>query len=170
MKTTVDAVWNGEIVKIQGRKATGKTAWELGLIVEGQAKLLCPIDMGYLAASITVASISQSTEISTVKPNPGKIIKGNAQSAFYNSMPDNFKKIDGPNDPNEVLIGSAVDYAAYVEFGTFRNDAQPFLRPALDMAKGKILTILEKNSKFYFGDYLNPKGKMTHAEAREASK
>jgi len=154
IKSTVETQWNGEAVKIQGHKATGKTAWELGLIVEGQAKLLCPIDMGYLAASITVASVSQSTEISTVKPNPGKTIKGNAQSAFYNSMPDNFKKIDAPNDPNEVLVGTAVEYGPHVEFGTIKSDAQPFLRPALDLAKGKIITLLKENGKFYFGDYL----------------
>lgn len=34
-----------------------------------------------------------------------------------------------------VDIGSAVEYAAYVELGTSRMAARPFLRPALDAAR-----------------------------------
>jgi HK97 gp10 family phage protein len=32
-------------------------------------------------------------------------------------------------------IGTDVDYAAYVEFGTGRMSARPYLRPALDAAR-----------------------------------
>lgn len=160
IKSTVSTVWHGDPVKIQGKKATGKTAFELGLIVEGQAKLLCPVDYGYLAASITVQSKTEGTELEAPKADPSK------PKSFPHDVAS-FKKIDKPLDENEVLVGSAVDYAPYVEFGTFRMDSHPFLRPALDLAKGKILTLLEKNGKFYFAGYLNPKGKMTHAQARE---
>jgi HK97 gp10 family phage protein len=38
---------------------------------------------------------------------------------------------DGPGDA-EVTIGTDVEYAPYVEFGTSRMAAQPYLRPALD--------------------------------------
>ena len=31
-----------------------------------------------------------------------------------------------------AVVGTDVEYAAYVEFGTSRMHAQPFLRPALD--------------------------------------
>jgi hypothetical protein len=147
MKTEATLIWNGDKVKVQGKKVTGKTAFELGLIVEGQAKLLCPIDYGYLAASITVQSVSMGTEMETPKPNASK-------PKSYPHNVSTFKKIDKPIDPNEVLVGTAVDYAPYVEFGTLRSDAQPFLRPALDMAKGKTLTILLYNGKTYFVEYL----------------
>lgn len=35
------------------------------------------------------------------------------------------------------VVGSDVDYAEHVEFGTSRAAAQPFLRPALDAAGGR---------------------------------
>lgn len=35
-----------------------------------------------------------------------------------------------------AIIGSNVHYAAYVEFGTSRARAQPFLRPALQAVRG----------------------------------
>lgn len=38
---------------------------------------------------------------------------------------------DGPGD-TEVTVGTDLEYAPYVEFGTSRMGAQPFLRPAFD--------------------------------------
>lgn len=35
-------------------------------------------------------------------------------------------------DENTVAIGTAVEYAAYVELGTQRTAAQPYLRPAIE--------------------------------------
>lgn len=35
-------------------------------------------------------------------------------------------------------VGTDVEYAPYVEFGTVRNRAQPFLRPALDVLNGGV--------------------------------
>ena len=160
VKTTVNSWWKGTEVKIQGKRVTGKTSFELGLIIEGQAKLLCPVDLGYLAASITVASTTQKTQTSSVKANPSKATTRKsfndqrAHYSFWNEMPDNFQPIDPPTDENEVFVGTVVEYGPYIEFGTVRSDAQPFLRPALDLAKGRMLTILEKNGRFYFKDYL----------------
>ena len=37
---------------------------------------------------------------------------------------DNFEK-------SEVLVGSEVEYALYVELGTYKMSARPYLRPAL---------------------------------------
>lgn len=36
---------------------------------------------------------------------------------------------------DEVTIGFDVEYASYVEFGTYKMEAQPYLRPALDEAE-----------------------------------
>lgn len=36
---------------------------------------------------------------------------------------------------NEVEVGFEAPYASYVEFGTYKMAAQPFLRPALDNAE-----------------------------------
>ena len=62
--------------------------------------------------------------------------------------------IQKPTDPMEVLVGTPVKYGPHMEFGTIKTDAQPFLRPALDLAKGKVVPLVERNAKVYFGQYL----------------
>lgn len=39
------------------------------------------------------------------------------------------------------IVGSDVEYAIYVEFGTSRNQAQPYLRPAVERAVRKLDSI-----------------------------
>ena len=36
---------------------------------------------------------------------------------------------------NDVEIGFSEEYASYVEFGTYKMAAQPYLRPAFDIAE-----------------------------------
>jgi len=134
MNVSISKVWNGNAVKIQGRKVVGKSIYETGLIVESQAKSLCPVDTGQLSASITTKSIDRAS-VPGPEAKPEDIIKA-------------------PTDPNEVLVGTALEHGVYQEFGTIKMDAQPFLRPALDLAKGKVLTVLEKNGRFEFAEYL----------------
>lgn len=169
MSSSVKMVWSGDEVKIYGQKAVNKTAYEVGLIIEGQAKLLCPIDLGYLAASINTQSSTQGTDLGTVVAKPKamstqaigestKYTKGPSkkeqQRNFWEQMPDGFVKINRPADPNMVQVGTAVEYGPYIEFGTVKMNAQPFLRPAMDIAKGKVLTLLKDAGKYFFGDYL----------------
>lgn len=40
---------------------------------------------------------------------------------------------------NDVEIGFEAHYASYVEFGTYKMAAQPYLRPALDEAQDEAL-------------------------------
>ena len=62
---------------------------KIGLVAEGYAKRLCPVDTGRLRNSITHAV-----------------------------------------DDSAAYIGTNVDYAVYVEMGTVRTPAQPYLKPA----------------------------------------
>jgi len=144
---TIQSQWHGKEVSILGQKATGRTAYELGLIVEGEAKLLSAVNYGYLAASFHTQSDEKGTELES----PSKYGKEAPPEGHDIST---FRKIKKPGDPNQVLVGSAVDYAPHVEFGTIKSNAQPALRPALELAKGKKLTILEKNGKMVFKEYL----------------
>ena len=45
-------------------------------------------------------------------------------------------------EPTEATVGTNVEYAPYVEFGTVRQAPQPYLRPALDENKAKINAII----------------------------
>ena len=134
VKTTVSEQWNGQEVKIRGQRVVGKTAYEVGLVVEGQAKLLAPYDTGRLRGSITTASKE----------------KQSAPEAPASTS----DAISPPADDQEVLVGTAVDYGPYQEFGTVRTAAHPFLRPALDLARGNVLSIIENNGRKEFKEYL----------------
>jgi hypothetical protein len=134
-KTTVREEWRGKQVKIRGDKVTGKSLFEVGLVVEGQAKLLCAVKTGRLAGSITTQMSDQGSAPRGVGARAGDLI-------------------GRPLSGSVALVGTPVEYGPYVEFGTNRSRAQPFLRPALDLARGKVLTIQEHNGRLEFGDYL----------------
>ena len=85
-----------------------------GVLVEGSAKNIVPVDTGHLRASIS-------------------------------------GRTEKTNDGAQATVGTNVEYAAYVELGTSRNQAQPYLHPALqknkDKAKKLIITEIVKAHK-----------------------
>jgi hypothetical protein len=131
--------WNGEEVKRRAEALAGKSSFEIGLIVQAQAKLLAPVAIkngGRLRASITTRSgFGQETKPSGI----------NAVSTDI---------IEKPNDPFETFVGTPVEYGPYMEYGTIRTRAQPFLRPALDLARGRALTVVQVGARKEFGEYL----------------
>ena len=76
---------------------------KVGLVAEGYAKRLCPVDTGRLRNSITHA-------------------------------------LEGDR---AVLIGTDVEYGRYVELGTTRSKAQPYLRPAAEGHASQYRSIVE---------------------------
>jgi HK97 gp10 family phage protein len=148
VKITTKTAWHGSEVKVQGKKVVGKSIYEIGLVVEGQAKLLAPRDTGHLAASITTQAFSKGTELE----NPTKYATAEKNKMW--KVDGSFRKINKPSNDLEVLVGTALTYAPYQEFGTVKMNSQPFLRPALDLSMGKVLTLLWDSAKYYFGDYL----------------
>lgn len=138
VKTTVSKQWRGKEVKAAAKKVTGKTLWEVGLVIEGQAKLLCPVKTGRLAASITTAMHDRQDY-----PSGSGVV-------IHTDMIDK----PPPWRWNECWVGTPVFYGPYMEFGTIRTEAQPFLRPSLALARGDTLTILEKNGRLHFKEFL----------------
>lgn len=131
--------WDGEEVKRRAERLANLSSYEIGLFVEGQAKLLAPTDTGRLKASIMTAS----SDGRRTKPSG----KGSVDTDH----------IRAPSEKGETYVGTAVSYGPYVEYGTIRTSAQPFLRPALDIAKGRALNIVQAGAKKEFAEYLNPK-------------
>ena len=138
---SVKLTWNGEEVKKRAEEAAKLSSYEVGLVVEGQAKMLSPVDQGRLRASITTAS------------GAGQRTKPSGKGAVGTDL------IQKPSDQFETFVGTPVEYGPYMEYGTVKTNAQPFLRPALDMVKGRKLTVVDevlKNGKIRkaFGEYL----------------
>ena len=55
-------------------------------------------------------------------------------------------------DGNDVQIGFEAPYASFVEFGTYKMAAQPFLRPALDEAEAAALSAIVDSVQSKFRD------------------
>lgn len=79
---------------------------ECGLVAEGYAKRLCPVDTGNLRNSITHTQ-SENTE----------------------------------------YIGTDVEYGPYVEMGTTRTRAQPFIKPSIANHVDQYKQIIERRLK-----------------------
>jgi HK97 gp10 family phage protein len=54
---------------------------------------------------------------------------GNLLFSIYSDVDDTFLR---------MTVGATANYASYVEYGTFRMPARPFLRPAADMGREEI--------------------------------
>lgn len=93
---------------------------EIGLEAEKYAKMKCPVDTGLLHNSITHALDGQEPAISEYQDNP------ETQSGSYSGAVPNESK-----GKRTVYIGTNVEYAQDVEFGTSKQKPQPYLKPAV---------------------------------------
>ncbi len=94
------------------RDATGRALVTIGLYIAGEAMIRAPVDTGRLAGSITWATDKKRAAVEP--PATGR------------------DAVDSPKDEWTLHVGTAVEYAPYMEYGTKRTGAQPYLRPALD--------------------------------------
>ena len=92
-----------------------------GLVVEKFAKQLAPADTGLLRNSITWALAGKKPAAKSYKADKPK--NGVIQTGEYSGT--------APNDDElSVFVGTNVEYAPYVELGTAKQKAKPFLKPA----------------------------------------
>lgn len=115
------------------------TALELcGLVAEGYAARLCPVDTGRLRNSITHVTNKNS---------------GMAKSFTYDVDAGKGKTISVTDttilvaEENQVTIGTNVEYAPYVEMGTVKTKAQPFLGPSITNHISQYEQIVEQTLK-----------------------
>jgi len=59
--------------------------------------------------------------------------------------------IGRPSVNDEVWIGTNVEYGPYVEYGTRRSKAYPYLRPAFDMNRKNVAKILRDTIEAEYG-------------------
>ena len=108
MSKDVEVIVNGD--PTEGSEMTIDNGnLELVVRVTSQAKSLCPVDTGSLRRSIMWKVPERSGGLEEGEPVTEEVKKGSG------------------------LVGTATDYAGYVEFGTRRQPAQPYLRPAVEI-------------------------------------
>lgn len=107
----------------------------IGIKCEGYAKLLCPVDTGRLRNSITHALSGSETAIKEYKNNRTHATTNATKRAGTAGKPVEVKTYtyegSAPGGEEAVYVGTNVEYAPYVEYGTQRTTAQPFLKPAV---------------------------------------
>lgn len=91
----------------------------LAVEIEAQAKIMAPVDTGALRNSIYTEGNGQSGFSA-------------ASSSAQSAHPGISTEAAPSPDDNHAIIVACVDYAAYVELGTSKQGAQPFLGPALE--------------------------------------
>lgn len=135
LKTEMKLTWNGDKVIERGVNTVGMSAVKLGIIIQGNAVQLCPRDLSRLVKSIIIQTKKETITNSVGQPESGDYISK-------------------PSKDDEVLVGTNVDYSWYQEFGTAVMRAQPYLRPAFDLANGKALTVIKEAGKNELKEYL----------------
>lgn len=109
----------------------------IGLQAETRAKAKCPVDTGLLRNSITHAVAGHETASKSYHAKYGS--NRNSKGTRVSATSKNAGSVNvgwysgtiGSEDENAVYIGTNVDYAPYVEYGTSNQDPQPFLKPAV---------------------------------------
>jgi len=114
-------------------KAMDRALPTIGLFVQGEAMVRAPVGKypkgsgrvgGRLRGSLTYAT-------------------SRAQNRTRNpALPTDAVK--RPYSKEEVWVGTNVEYAPYVEYGTKRMKKQPYLRPAMDENGDRILELYQR--------------------------
>jgi HK97 gp10 family phage protein len=101
---------------VKSAVAEGKAISNLmiGAAIASQAKLLAPVDYGQLRNSLSASNTSKTELLNNM---PGE----KAEALDTQGLKD-----------DEVYAGSNSDHAIFQEYGTVKQPAQPFLRPAME--------------------------------------
>ena len=101
---------------VKSAVADGKAISNLmiGAAIASQAKLLAPVDYGQLRNSLSASNTSRTELLNNM---PGE----KADALDTQGLKD-----------DEVYAGSNSDHAIFQEYGTVKQPAQPYLRPAME--------------------------------------
>lgn len=86
----------------------------IGVAIASQAKLLAPVDFGQLRNSLSASNKAETKLLNNMQGEQAEALE-----------------TDGLKG-DEVYVGSNSDHTVYQEYGTIKQPAQPFLRPAME--------------------------------------
>lgn len=148
IELTVD---NHEEIKNATDQAVRAALEAVGQQAQNYATLLCPVDTGLLRNSITYAVSGSGAKIDSYKSNATHADTKATQKSKTANKPvskvksGSYSGTIGSNDETAVYIGSNVEYAPYVEYGTSHSAAQPFLKPAAEDHTEEYKSIFTEN-------------------------
>jgi HK97 gp10 family phage protein len=86
--------------------------------------------------ALEVAAKAAARPMAEAEAQPIEVAAKARAPVLTGTLRDSIHTEPDPENANAVLVGSDVDYAIYVEYGTSDTPMQPFLRPAVDDASG----------------------------------
>ena len=86
----------------------------IGAAIASQAKLLAPVDYGQLRNSLSASNTSRTEMLNNMAGEKAEALE-----------------TQGLKD-DETYVGSNSDHAIFQEYGTVKQPAQPYLRPAME--------------------------------------
>lgn len=107
-----------------------KALYMIGLQAEGYAKTYCPVDTGRLRNSISFATSTRA------------VSGGGPNEPSPKASPDDYTPRGAP-DEDEVVIGTNVEYAVYVELGSLGRSPVHFLERAASGHADEYKAIIE---------------------------
>lgn len=127
---------NIELVRRATDEAIEKALEEIGITAEAYAKLIATqkhiVDTGRLRNSITHATKSDTGQ-TNYSDNHGKTYSDGSAK--------------GTPEAKTVYVGTNVEYAPYIEYGTTKQVARPFLHPAVTEHVDEYKMIFENSLK-----------------------
>jgi HK97 gp10 family phage protein len=101
---------------VKSAVADGKAISNLmiGAAIASQAKLLAPVDYGQLRNSLSASNTSRTELLNNMAGEKAEALDTQGLKE------------------DEVYVGSNSDHAIFQEYGTVKQPAQPFLRPAME--------------------------------------
>ena len=127
--------FNVDVITGRWLKGRKKAMKKIGLLIQGAAMLLCPVDTGRLRGSLTHAT-------------------DDFQSATRGAARGTDQPVSRPMDEGTVHIGTNVEYAPWVEYGTssgwkggyykLGRKAQSYLRRAMDENRENVVKLYQE--------------------------
>jgi hypothetical protein len=105
--------------------ALNPSSLNIGVAIASQAKLLAPVDHGQLRNSLSVSTLNETKLL-----NDGRFSPKTSPMEYAEELDTQGLKA------NEAYVGSNSDHTIYMEYGTVKVVAQPFLRPSTELIVG----------------------------------
>jgi HK97 gp10 family phage protein len=102
--------------------ALNPSSLNIGVAIASQAKLLAPVDHGQLRNSISVSTLNETKLL-----NDGGFSPKTSPMEYAEELDTQGLKA------NEAYVGSNTDHTIFMEYGTVKTPAQPFLRPSAEL-------------------------------------
>lgn len=149
MSIRIESDNTAEIIK-EKDEAVLRALEAVGIQAEGYVQLLAPVDTGLLRNSITHAIAGGKPALGQYKSNESHATTQATEKAGTAGKSVSLQTVGSytvatPKTENPaVYVGTNVEYAPYVEYGTRKMKKQPFLEPGIMEHMDEYQRIFEK--------------------------